>query len=135
MSAGGPGSRSKTIMVGQVMSFARASDGCSSIAARLASHYQRRQVVGQNVMHRAMVSLAPDRSSLHPVGTMLGRILLVKKFFVNAIGITLARKRRPARCGASPAAILHVVVDDLLLGKSRRRIKNFLQVRQLELLV
>src|SRR5208337_3765912 len=38
MLAGGPGSRSNTIIVGQVISFARASDGCSSIAARFASH-------------------------------------------------------------------------------------------------
>src|SRR5208337_3285433 len=38
MFAGGPGSRSKTIMVGVAMSEASESDGCSSIDARFAIH-------------------------------------------------------------------------------------------------
>ena len=95
---------------------------------------QRRQIVGQNVMDGAMVSLAPDRSSLHPVRPMLRRILLVEKFFVHAVGIALAGERASGQMRQHRRRNTHVVVDHLLLGKSRRRIQNLFQIRQLELL-
>ena len=51
---------------------------------------QRSQIVGQNVMDGALVSIAPDGRRLHPVGPVLRRILLIEKFLVHAVGIALA---------------------------------------------
>jgi hypothetical protein len=65
---------------------------------------------------------------------VLRGVLFVEKFFVHAIGIALARQRTSLQvrqhCWRNP----NVVVDDLLLGKFRGWIKNFVQIRQLELL-
>ena len=96
--------------------------------------HQRGQIVSENVMHGAAVSLAPDRSGLHPVGPVLWRILLVEKFFVHAVGITLAGERAPGQMRHHRRRDADVVVDDLLLGESRRRVQHLFQIRQLELL-
>src|SRR5258708_3552606 len=84
-------------------------------------------------MHRAAVALTPDGRSLHPIGTMLRRILFVEEFCVHAVGITLAGERASGQMRHHRRRDANVVVDDLLLGESRGGIQNLFQIRQLEL--
>ena len=96
MLAGGPGSRSNTIMVGHSISFASESEGCSSMAARFAIQTIVGQIVGQNVVDVAVVAFAPDGRGLDPVRPMLGGILFKEEFAVDSVGIAL-QGQRPSR--------------------------------------
>src|SRR5271165_3033704 len=81
-----------------------------------------------------MIAFAPDGNGLHPVRPVLRGILLVKKFFIHAVGIALARERTPSQMRQNRRRNPDVVVDDLLLGKPSGGIQNLFQIRQLELL-
>src|ERR1039458_8120575 len=85
-------------------------------------------------MDRAAVSPAPDRSSLYPVRPVLGRVLLVEKFFVHTVGIPLARERTSGQMRHHRRRNADVIVDNLLLGESRGGIQDLFQIRQLEFL-
>ena len=78
--------------------------------------------------------LAPDRSGLHPVRLVHGRVLFKERFAVDAIGITLASQRPSRQMRKDRRRDPHVVVDDILLGESRGGIENLLQVRELQML-
>src|SRR5580700_10348328 len=95
---------------------------------------QRSQIVSENVMDGAAVSPAPDGRGLYPVGAVLGGVLLVEEFLVHAVRIALARERTSGQMRHHRRRDANVVVDDLLLVKSRGRIQHFFQIRQLELL-
>src|SRR5579872_603415 len=84
-------------------------------------------------MNHAPVALAPDRDGLYPFGPVLGRVLFIEEFFVNAVGIPLARECAPSQVWNDRRSYAHVVVDNLLLGETNGRVENFLQIRQLEL--
>src|SRR6267142_5218468 len=94
---------------------------------------QRGQIVGENVIHGALVALAPDGCGLHPIGTMLGRALLKKILVIHAFGIALHGQRTSGEMWQQDRCDADVVVDYLALGEAGGGIEDFVEVRELEL--
>ena len=93
---------------------------------------QRGQVIGQNVIHVALVAIAPDGRRLHPVGPVLRCVLLEEEFLVDAHGIPLHGERLVFQMGQQHGRNSRVIVDYLALGETGGGIQDFIQVGQLQ---
>ncbi len=92
-----------------------------------------REIVGQNVVHIAVVAFTPDGSGLHPIRAVLGGVLFKEELAVHAIGIAFQRQRASCKMGDEDGRDAGVVVNHLSLGKSGRGIQDLIQIRQLQL--
>src|SRR5215472_8094313 len=70
---------------------------------------QSGQVVDENVSDRAPVTMPRHRKTLHPLRRETGRVLLVKKFAADAIGVSLESDRAVFQMRQHVSSNLHVV--------------------------
>src|SRR5690348_5837070 len=96
--------------------------------------YQSGNVLCKTKLDVIVAAVAPDRRGLHPVRTMLWAALLVEEHSVHAFRIAFECKRAAVEMRQQHRRNADEVVDHLPLSESHRRIQNFIEVGQFELL-
>ena len=91
---------------------------------------ERRQILDEKIVDMAAVVAAPDGRGLNPVGTMLGRILLLEIFVIDAVRVALHRDRASAQMRKQRRRNARVIVDYLALRESCGREKNLVEIGQ-----
>src|SRR5207248_11070675 len=95
--------------------------------------FRSRKIVAENVVHVALIALAPNGHGLYPIGAVFGRVLLKERRLIDAIGITLQRERLVLEVRHEHRRDARVIVDDLPFSESSGWIENLVEVRQLQL--
>ena len=132
MSAGAPGSRSKTIIVGRATSFFARERSVQLDVGEVRGPDQRRKILREAIMHVAIVAFAPDLRGLHPFRSMGRAVFFVEEFAFHAIRITLHRQRAIFQMRQKDRRDLDVVVDQCALGEAVFRIKDLVEIRDRE---
>src|ERR1700690_3665188 len=91
-----------------------------------------REVVGENVVDVTLIALAPDGHSFHPLGPVLGGVLLKKELLINAARVAFEGQRIVGKVGQKHGSDARVVVNDLPFSKAGRGVENLVKVRQAE---
>ena len=92
---------------------------------------QRGQVLRQNEVDIALIPMAPDGRSFHPIRPVHGRILLEEEFGVYSLWITLHGEWASCQMRQQRWRNPHVIIDHLALGESCRWIQYFVQIGEL----
>src|SRR5947207_2706304 len=93
---------------------------------------ERRAVVAQAVVDLALVSPAPDRGRLDPVGSVARAALLVEEARLDAVRIALQRQRALLKVREDDVGQPGVVVDHLTLREPGRGPQHLVEVGELE---
>src|ERR1035441_920117 len=93
---------------------------------------QAGEIVGQNIIDVSLIALAPDGNCLHPVGPVLGGVLLEETFLVNTPGVALEGQGMVGKVRQEHRPDAGVVVNDLAFGKAGGGIENLVKVGQAE---
>jgi hypothetical protein len=88
---------------------------------------ERGQIVDQTIIDLIACSRG-DRSRLHPVGTMTGTTLFVKERGIHPIRISFEDQRTIVQMRQKIRRDPDVIIDDLPLGETNRRIEHFVEI-------
>src|SRR5579871_6997116 len=76
---------------------------------------------------------APNGCGLHPIRLVHGGILLEEGLAIHSVGIALASERPSCQMRQERGSNPGVIIDDIFLRESGRRVQDLLQIRQLQM--
>ena len=128
MSAGAPGSRSKTIMVGRATSFFFAKRSVQLEIGEIRGPDQRRQILRETIMHVRLIAFTPNLRRLHPFRPMRSGNFFRRRIRASTpFGITLHRQRSIFEMRQENWRDPDVVIDHLAFGEPDFRVKNLVK--------
>ena len=128
MSAGGPGSRSNTIIVGRFDVLRQRQRRVQLDVGEVGQPHERRHVVREAEVDVALVVPAPDARGLDPVRAVRRALLLVEELSLDAVRVALQRQRAVVQVRQEHGRDAHVVVDQVALREAGLRIHDLVEV-------
>ncbi len=93
---------------------------------------QRRRVVDDEVVHFAFGAFAPQRLAANPLRHELGRVALIERFAVDAVGETRQHERSILQIRQHPRRDRVVVVDEIALREAEFRKEDLVAVAHVD---